>query len=198
MEFERHHELLTPSQRKIKCSGGQLPCATCLRRGHSQSCFYKRGADTTLCSTSNESELLHRIRNLENLLKQQIAQSSQNLTGSRLGSTPTGSPTALSYAESEAQSVRLKAKQSGTITTSSAGYQVFSSRASVLHASSVHEQMDSVPSPLGETNFPFTSDPISARSILLDSLPPLRQCDDLKCIFFEVFSPVSQEELLQR
>ena len=178
-------------KRKIKCPSGPAPCLTCVRRGHSDTCYYKRNANNTQQASANENELLYRIRNLEDLLKQQIAQSSQSPPEPRLGSTPTRSDDASSSEGSVKTALRTKALQTGTIFRSAAGYEHFVPRASTLGVNLVHELVESVPSPSSASNFPFSSDPISVRSTLLDMLPPLRQCDELERVYFEVFSPVS-------
>jgi hypothetical protein len=114
-------------KRKIKCQSGQVPCATCVKRGHAQTCYYKRNADVPQHSHPNESELLHRVRNLEDLLKQQIqiAQSSQSPTELRGGAIPTRSNENSPRSGSETPSVTTRARQTGTIVTSPAGYQHF-------------------------------------------------------------------------
>jgi hypothetical protein len=182
-------------KRKIKCQSGQVPCATCVKRGYAQTCYYKRNADVPQHSHPNESELLQRVRNLEDLLKQQIqiAQSSQSPTELRGGAIPTRSNENSPRFGSETPSVTTRARQTGTIVTSPAGYQHFVPRSSTLDTSLVHELAESVPSPLVSSNFPFSSGTTSSRNALLDILPPLRQCDELKGAFFEVFSPVSCE-----
>lgn len=180
-------------KRKIKCqnSTGQVPCATCVRRGHSQSCFYKRMAEFSQQSSgANESELLCRIRNLEDLLRQQIAQSSQSPPDHSLGSTPARSRHASSLANSDGSSSR--ALRTGTIITSPTGHQLFSPRTATLDASFVPDLVESVPTPSANSGFPFSSESITATNTLLDTLPPSRQCDELKSVFFEVFSPVSR------
>jgi hypothetical protein len=179
-------------KRKIKCqnSTGQVPCATCVRRGHSQSCFYKRTADfSQQGSGANESELLCRIRNLEDLLRQQLAQSSQSPPEHSLGSTPAQSRHAFSFANSDGTS--LETHRTGTIITSPTGHQHFSPRAAMLGASFVPDLVESVPNPSANSGFPFSSESITATNTLLDILPPSSQCDELKSVFFEVFSPVS-------
>jgi Fungal Zn(2)-Cys(6) binuclear cluster domain len=154
-------------KRKIKCQSGQVPCATCVKRGYAQTCYYKRNADVPQHSHPNESELLHRVRNLEDLLKQQIqiAQSSQSPTEPR-GCTiaiPTKSNDNSPSPRSKTPSVTTRARQTGTIVTSPAGYQRFVPRSSTLDTSLVHELAESVPSPLFSSNFPFSSDTTSSK-----------------------------------
>ncbi len=184
-------------KRKVKCEPKNqvvVPCATCIRRGYAQSCFFKRSEEKAQ-HASKESELLYRIRNLEDLLKQQLSRSSQSPSEPRIGSTPTMSDTASSYVGSDTVSARPRTLQAGTIITSKAGYQHFSPRASTLDANLLQELVGNDPGRTSASNFPFTSDPASARSTLLDTLPPLRQCDELKSVFFEVFSHVSQSDI---
>jgi hypothetical protein len=186
-------------KRKIKChnSSSQVPCTTCVRRGHSHSCFFKRLAPAVADisqqdSNSNEGELLYRIRNLEDLLKQQIARPSQHLP-QRLGSTPVESEDRYSspgYHIGGTPLPRPKTLQRGRIVTSPAGYQHFAPVTARADANLAHELAESIPSPLPTTSFPFSSTACT-KSALLDTLPPSRQCDELKCVFFEVFSPVS-------
>lgn len=183
-------------KRKIKCHSGQVPCATCVKRGYAQSCFYKRSeyrADlppNNQNSHRNESELLHRVRNLEDLLKQQIqiTKSSQSPPEHWRGNTPSRSNDSSPRFGSETPSGTIKPQQTGTILTSPGGYQHLVPRGSALDAGLV--LTESVPSPLCASNFPFSSETTVSRNALLDILPPLRQCDELKGIFFEVFSPV--------
>ena len=179
-------------KRKIKCqnSTGQVPCATCVRRGHSQSCFYKRVADfSQQGSGSNESELLSRIRNLEDLLRQQIAQSSQSPPNHSLGSTPVRSHHASSLATSDGSPSRTQ--RTGTIVTSPTGHQRFYPKTATLDATIVPNLVESVPRLSANSGFPFSSESPTATNTSLDILPPSRQCGELKAVFFEVFSPVS-------
>ena len=177
-------------KRRIKCESKdqvKVPCSTCVRRGYAQSCYYKKVADAAqFASVSTENELLHRIRNLEDLLKKQIAQSSQSpsdFTQGRESSRSNGTSPFVPTVP--------KPRYVGSIITSPSGYQYFSPRASTLNTNLVPELVSAVPAPTCATDFPFTPDSISSRSALLEMLPPLRQCDELKSVFFEVFSPVS-------
>lgn len=177
-------------KRKVKCESKdqmKVPCSTCVRRGYAQSCYYKKVADAAQnASVSTENELLHRVRNLEDLLKKQIAQSSQSPSGSTQGRESSRSDGTSPFVPT-----RPKPRQVGSIITSPNGYQYFSPRASTWDTNLAHELVNAVTAPACATNFPFTPDSISSRSTLLEILPPLRQCDELKSVFFEVFSPVS-------
>ena len=181
-------------KRKIKCLSGQVPCATCVKRGHAQTCYYKRNANGPRHTHPNESELLQRVRNLEDLLKQQIAQNALSPSNRGRDSPSTRSNDSSHGFESESPSMNTRARQTGTVETSATGYQQFVPYHSTLDAKLVNELTESFPSPLSASNFPFTSDTTNSRSTLLDMLPPLRQCDEMKVIFFEVFSPVSNEK----
>lgn len=174
-------------KRKIKCSGDRVPCETCVRRGYPHSCHYKRIAEGQPQITPGENELLTRIRNLEDLLKQTISQSAgiSDLTQST------------STARSEGSSLYTEPfgttsiGQSGHLVTSSDGYQRFLPASSTLDANVVQELIETVPTPAMGLNFPFSEGTSGNTRTLLDMLPPFRQCDELKDIFSQVFSPVS-------
>jgi len=165
-----------------------VPCTTCVKRRQSQSCYYKRSGD--VIPHNSATELLDRIRKLEDMLKQQIlntSQPSQGLSEPVSGSTPTWSD----EASLNEQITSQERHQSGTVITSHLGHQTLSLRNSILDADLVHELVDSVPNVPSGTNFPFGSDSVNGKDVLLDKLPPLQQCEELKRVFFEVFSPVS-------
>ena len=184
-------------KRKVKCESKdqmEAPCSTCVRRGYAQSCYYKKVADAAQnASVSTDNELLHRVRNLEDLLKKQIAQSSQSPSDSTQGRESSRSD-----GTSPLVPKRPKPRQVGSIITSPNGYQYFSPRASTIDTDLAHELVNVITAPACATNFPFTPDSISSRSTLLEILPPLRQCDELKAVFFEVFSPVSLQPICTR
>ena len=177
-------------KRRIKCESedqAKVPCSTCVRRGYAQSCYYKKVAGAAqVADTSTENELLHRIRNLEDLLKQQIAQSTQSPSA-----FSQGKESSRSDGTSPSVPTIYKPRHVGSIITSPDGYQYFSPRASNLNTNLVPELVSAVPAPTCATNFPFTPNVMTSRSALLEILPPLQQCDELKSVFFEVFSPVS-------
>ena len=82
----------------------------------------------------------------------------------------------------------------GTILVSEGGYERFVPGLASSDADAINELISSPSGPPMSSNFPFSDDAHSSKQALLDALPPFRQCDELKDIFFEVFSPVSFSE----
>ncbi|EXJ70226.1 uncharacterized protein A1O5_06294 [Cladophialophora psammophila CBS 110553] len=78
----------------------------------------------------------------------------------------------------------------GTVLESEGGYERFIPGLASSDADAVNELIQSASAPPMSLNFPFSIDLPATRSALLAALPPARQCDELKNIFFEVFSPL--------
>jgi hypothetical protein len=70
------------------------------------------------------------------------------------------------------------------------GYERFVPGIASADADAVNELIQSTSAPPMSTNFPFNDESVPSRHALLDELPPCPQRDELKDLFFEVFSPV--------
>jgi hypothetical protein len=84
----------------------------------------------------------------------------------------------------------------GSLSISPAGHVRFEPRASQLNSELAQQSTQDYADELQKNNkeeacgFPFTWDVPPSRSELLGRLPPGRYCDELKCVYFRVFSPV--------
>ena len=199
-------------RRKIKCSRTRPPCDTCRRRGCGDSCVYKgsREDSSTASHAAGNEELLNRICNLENLLRQQTGAQIPRVNGgleTSIPSPPTDSVQSFrlspesSTSENQtylSDSPGLSSHGVGVLTSTPNGnvrYEPRSSQwASVLANTSLSTR---TPSLEVEDNardlygFPFTTSAIPTIDDLLSLLPPMQQCDYLKNTYFTVFSPVS-------
>ncbi|ETI28339.1 hypothetical protein G647_00788 [Cladophialophora carrionii CBS 160.54] len=70
------------------------------------------------------------------------------------------------------------------------GYERFVPGIASADAEAVNELIQATSAPPMATGFPFADEAIPSRQALLDHLPPFRQRDQLKDIFFEVYSPL--------
>ncbi|KIW78175.1 hypothetical protein Z517_08008 [Fonsecaea pedrosoi CBS 271.37] len=186
-------------KRKIKCSGERPFCDTCARRGFSHTCFYLRQNVQIPAGTSSD-EVLQRVRRVENLLERQVYLLEQRLEPSpksnssnqdTLSQHQSSSVNSSPWTEIEATpSETAPATNVGTILVSEEGYERFIPGLASSDAESVNELIQSASAPPMSSSFPFSAEALAARRALLDTLPPGRQCDELKDIFFEVFSPL--------
>jgi hypothetical protein len=183
-------------RRKIKCTGQKNPCDTCVRRGFGHTCHYIRQG-TSLASPRSPEDVVQRLMRVESMLEQHIEdtlnlratnQDSTSFTGYDQLSPASSSP----WTESNHQPTPCPAPTiRGTIVTSPRGYQRFVPGIASSDAAAVNELLQPGSSPMAASDFPFFVDSSSSRQSLLDALPPTRQCEELKSVFFEVFSPVS-------
>ena len=173
-------------KRKIRCFGGRTPCDTCVRRGFASSCHYLRERPLTpTASTSRDDELLERMARLEDLLRQHLVPVSTP-------SYPLDGVDGRSWTETtDLPAQQLKTEAAGAILVSDSGYVRFVPAMHLPDSSVVNQLLEPAASPDVSAGFPFFSDASISRQTLLDSLPPTRQCEELKAVFFEVFSPVS-------
>lgn len=193
-------------QRKIRCLGSGVPCDTCQRRGVALTCYFKRDPRPESGRKIPQDVLLERIANLEALLQQNIDLTTTSITlQQNVTQQPTVAPTDLSGHEN--QSYRTPTSilsgnvnqphdthepqhgPAGSIITSSTGhirYVHFNSRnnadllgrfQSLSHAGNTSESL-------------FGSETSGSNQMILDILPPSRQCDELLAVFLEVFSPL--------
>ncbi|PVH77218.1 hypothetical protein DL98DRAFT_463898 [Cadophora sp. DSE1049] len=199
--------------RKIKCSRTRPICETCRRRGCTNKCVYKgsRDADEPPPQTSLNSELLKRISNLEQLLRQHTNSSVSNgisdgQNDNSIQSPPdTGQTSQLSpeslVSESSTGPSFVSAKSSsndfGVLTSTPEGFLRYEPRASQwtsvlanttlsIATPNLHDQDD----PTTSSGFPFSTSPVSSLDEILLILPPMQQCEYLKNQYFKVFSPL--------
>lgn len=195
------------------------PCDTCIRRGIPLSdCIYLRqtiasrsAAEQASNGTSNE-ELLQRIRTLEGLVREQIITSGSQNAPSTIPIH--GQPTPVSpHTEAERSQPLLDAESplslrpslssqcretpysaAGTLSISETGYVKYEPRASQWNSI-----LENVPAAASVSHFKFAvgdagrfafTTSSSTRQDLLAALPPVPQCDELKDVYFQVFSPV--------
>jgi Fungal specific transcription factor domain/Fungal Zn(2)-Cys(6) binuclear cluster domain len=178
-------------RRKIRCHGRQVPCDTCVRRGRASSCRYLKDEDILLKGDHQDNYvlLLERISRLEDLLKQQIAVSTDVLAQQRLGIpgatllTPTAATEPADAGQSRGRLLPISPEH-----IRYAPFDGFAqSPHELLSQGIVHSAHTS---PCIPTDFPFSPDTAASRQQLLDLLPPMGQCDSLKQIFFDVFAPL--------
>ncbi|OAP57520.1 hypothetical protein AYL99_08258 [Fonsecaea erecta] len=186
-------------KRKIKCSGERPFCDTCARRGFSQTCYYLR-QNVQAPSGSSSDEVLQRMKRVENLLERQVFLLEQRLEPSP--KSQSSNPDILSQHQSlsvnsspwteveVAPSDTAPPTTVGTILVSEGGYERFVPGLASSDADAVNELIQSASAPPMSTSFPFSNEALATRRTLLEALPPGRQCDELKDLFFEVFSPL--------
>ncbi|OCT53867.1 hypothetical protein CLCR_10630 [Cladophialophora carrionii] len=185
-------------KRKIKCSGERPFCQTCVRRGFSQTCFYLRQPIQTP-SASNPDEVLQKLNRIESLLERQghlleqrydlapnAFSSNQDSQSQRQPSSLNSSP----WNEVDAgHSDVADTKTVGAVLMYGSGYERFVPGIASADAEAVNELIQATSAPPMATGFPFADEAIPSPQALLDHLPPFRQRDQLKDIFFEVYSP---------
>lgn len=197
--------------RKIKCSRTRPFCDTCRRRGCINRCVYKgsRETDAALPQSSSNEELLNRINNLEQLLKQHTNVSLRPINGQINNSIPSPldscqtsqlSPESL-VSEPSSQAALLSdqatSARHGVLTSTAQGDVRYEPRTSqwtsVLANTNLSIATPSLDDPDDSgmsSGFPFDSSPVSSIDEILSILPPIQQCDYLKNQYFSVFSPV--------
>jgi hypothetical protein len=197
--------------RKIKCTRNSdplAPCESCVRRGipHGQ-CIYlghynraRQETDRGPHSESNE-ELLGRIRNLERIIQNHV-QLPSPVTAPFGQSTPVSLVTDSSSYSLDNSVVspaisrfRETPRQEGILRETKSGHLRYEPRASewiaVLDGSPAAPSIDTFNGvPPVDADFPFSAIPVASIHHFLMILPPTSQCDELKAIFFQVFSPV--------
>ena len=191
--------------RKIRCTPNRSPpgpCGSCQRRGILPSkCVFMREANQSHNvhgqSSSNE-ELLTRIRNLEDLLHGHIRAFP---SPSQPSATPTleilpngldsGDPFLTQQPTPSSPSLELP-QLAGHLHVSDSGHVRYEPR-SVYRDSPTATVARSLDSAYGilSGSMPFEPMATSSKDDLLALLPPTRQCNELKTVFFKVFSPVS-------
>ncbi|KAH9209154.1 hypothetical protein DL95DRAFT_344754, partial [Leptodontidium sp. 2 PMI_412] len=197
--------------RKIKCSRTRPFCDTCRRRGCINRCVYKgsRETDAALPQSSSNEELLNRINNLEQLLKQHTNVSLRPINGQINNSIPSPldscqtfqlSPESL-VSEPSSQAALLSdqatSARHGVLTSTAQGDVRYEPRTSqwtsVLANTNLSIATPSLDDPDDSgmsSGFPFDSSPVSSIDEILSILPPIQQCDYLKNQYFSVFSPL--------
>ena len=191
--------------RKIRCTPNRSPpgpCGSCQRRGIQPSkCVFMRETNQSHNdhgqSSSNE-ELLTRIRNLEDLLHGHIRafpSPSQPPAAPTLEIFPNGldssDPSPTQQPTPSSLSLELP-RLVGNLHVSDSGHVRYEPR-SVYDDSptaTVARTLDPAYGSLSSC-MPFEPMAASSKDDLLALLPPMRQCNELKAVFFKVFSPVS-------
>lgn len=197
--------------RKIKCSRTRPFCDTCRRRGCVNRCVYKgtRDTDVTLPQSSSNAELLNRINNLEQLLRQHTNVTAGGNDGQLSDSIPSPldsgqnsqlSPESLESEPSYRSAVFSRHSSStghGFLTSTPEGNLRYEPRTSqwtsVLANTNLSiatpslEDQDSTGMSFG---FPFEASAVSTIDEIQLTIPPMQQCDYLKNQYFAVFSPV--------
>lgn len=191
-------------QRKIRCLGSGVPCDTCRRRGVALTCHFKRDPEPS--RENSQDALLQRISTLEALLEQNIELTSNSISlqqnHSQLSplsqsvlSVPQDisnhTPTSISNASVGLPHgiLRPQLDSSGSIVTSPAGHV----RYIPFNTKRDADLLDRLQNPLHTENtsgFLFGSDISGSSQVILDMLPPSRQCDELLTVFLDVFSPL--------
>lgn len=180
-------------QRKIRCitSSYQAPCDTCLRRGYASSCRFRR--QDSYDPRGSGPERLVDVSALEDLLRQNIA-----VTGALLSKrnetrlpSPDSSPGALPHLDAvERRGTPEPARQSGRLVTTPSNHVRFVPTNGSGDSDLIDAMHGSTPD--CSTGFPFfeLSRPSGVSEELLDMLPPLPQVEELKSVYFQVFSPL--------
>ncbi|KAK0119361.1 hypothetical protein ONS95_010813 [Cadophora gregata] len=198
--------------RKIKCSRTKPICETCRRRGCSHKCVYKgsRDEEETSFESPSNAELLKRISNLEQLLRQHTNASAPNAPSeiqfvNRIQSPPDAgqifqlSPESLVSEPSTQPSVTSTQSSArfGVLTSTPEGDVRYEPRTSqwtsVLANTALSiatPSLDDGEQDVVPFGFPFSSTPFTSLDEILLLLPPMQQCDYLKDQYFTVFSPL--------
>ena len=87
------------------------------------------------------------------------------------------------------------AKLAGIVLVDRKGYERFIPRFIDADGEVANELIEPIPASPVSSNFPFSDESPASRQGLLQALPPFRQCDELKDVFFEAFTPVCLYEL---
>jgi hypothetical protein len=200
-------------KRKIRCSRTRPPCDTCRKRRCPESCTYAAYREIAAPQDipfDMNVELLNRITNLENHLRQHtysavvnngcsgpmLSPPIEELESTSSDLSPNSFLNVSNISPSPASSTLQRV---GSLTTSSSGNVRYETRASqwtavlanthiALAAPSLDEDFDD--SEDSKSGFPFTSLSVPTLEELLTLLPPIQQCDYLKNVYFNVFSPV--------
>jgi hypothetical protein len=199
-------------KRKIRCSRNGVPCDTCERRGCSSRCTYLRPGDSgsaqlrtdgpaPISSGPNNAELLNRINSLETIMQRhmgaQYLNNGQNPSRGSSAVMPTTEQDDPSRREPPSpESFTTSPRAVGTLNISETGDVQYEPRSSqwmsVIANPSIQASIncitDGVEYDLGA--FPFEASGVTTRKDLLAVLPPTRQCNQLKDVYFKVFSPV--------
>ncbi|KAH7411512.1 hypothetical protein BKA64DRAFT_663617 [Cadophora sp. MPI-SDFR-AT-0126] len=200
-------------RRKIKCSRTRPICDTCRRRGCTHKCVYKGSGDAEepLPQNALSNELLERISNLEQLLRQHTNSSASNRTSDEqinnsiqsrpdISQASQLSPESLVSEPSTGPSFASAQSSSngfGVLTSTPEGYVRYEPRTSQwisvlanttlsIATPNLHEQDE----PTISSGFPFSTSPVISLDEILLILPPMQQCDYLKNQYFRVFSPL--------
>lgn len=199
-------------KRKIKCTGERPACETCARRGFSHTCFYLRQSSQAPSSTCDE--VLQRVKRVEALLERQMTLLEHHRFDGNATMSSSSQPDVLSqqpsssslnsspWTEVDVSNAHLTPTTSvntdssaGAVLTSAEGYQRFIPGLAASDAEAVNEMIQPTSTPALGTSFPFSTESTATRESLLHALPPDRQCEELKHIFFEVFSPVCHSQV---
>lgn len=170
-------------RRKIRCSGvdDRAPCETCVRRGYAATCTFKR--ESLPRATAQNGELLKQISDLNALLRQNISITKTSLEQGRDTLSPPSVQTEASENDTQ-NDTSIKVSPTGRLLTSASKHVRCLPYNRVGDAVLVDLMQEPTCSPLA--GFAFSP----AQQDLLGSLPALENCDKLKDIFLNVFSPL--------
>lgn len=171
-------------KRKIRCLGGCTPCQTCIRRGLSSTCHFLKNQPSRSPQARQASHeevptsSISQIGILEGLLRENIS-----LTKRALNSQPQtfSEATPTSSADSESQSIRTSLPKPGRLIRSATGH---------VRYVATHSVFPDLTQDSPYVDLPFCGGSNTTHQELLDLLPPLSCCDELKDVFMDVFSPL--------
>ena len=135
-------------------------------------------------------DVLERVKKVELLLEKQIKLMERHFDPVLNSTVPTSNYTAMAHQTLPSTAGPVLSKPNGSIVTNVEGYQRYIPGLTLSDGSAVNEMIQSGSSPALSSNFPFSTDSKSTRQSLLEVLPPVRQCEELKIVFMNVFSPV--------
>ena len=197
--------------RKIRCSRDGRPCQTCVRRGlGAEDCVYlgqpRLSGEPTSSGDMRHNELLARIRNLEGLLQKQVSSQSGSPAGGAVSPLDALSVTG-SFSDSEMgpgiETWDLGTPMLGNVGirhTSPSGYVHYvplpSQWESVVANGPAAECLRNPDSDAAEDDddlqIPLARNGSVSHAELLSLLPPGQYCNNLKDVYFRVFSTVSR------
>ncbi|QKX53693.1 uncharacterized protein TRUGW13939_00773 [Talaromyces rugulosus] len=171
-------------RRKIRCSGvdDRAPCETCVRRGYATTCTFKR--ESLPRTIAQNSELLKHISDLNALLKRNISITQTSLEQGRDTLSPLSVQAEPTEKDDTQDDTSIKVSPTGRLLTSTSKHVRCIPYNRVGDGVVLELMQEPTCSPLA--GFAFSP----AQQDLLGSLPAFENCDKLKEIFLNVFSPL--------
>ncbi|KAJ9609125.1 hypothetical protein H2200_006896 [Cladophialophora chaetospira] len=149
---------------------------------------------------SNSDEVMQKLNRIESMLERQghmlehrldVGPHSYSTHPDSLSQQQPSSLNSSPWTEADASHLDVPdAPPVGTVLMYGNGYERFVPGIATSDADAINELIQSASTPALSTNFPFTDESRASRKALLELLPLFHQCDELKNIFFEVFSPL--------